>query len=167
MDIDAINQAYLFMIFILNGILIGIIFDVFRISRRSFKTSNFITSLEDILFWMLSALLLMYSIFKFNNGQFRLYIFIGIFLGIAIYMLFFSKFIIKISVKIINAVKKILEYICNIIAYPLKKIYNFIKKLIVRPILFFIRAVKSVFHKIQNLHKSKKNGKIIENKEGF
>ena len=77
---DTINQAYIFLVFIINGLIIGLVFDIFRIFRKSFKTPNIITYIEDILFWIISALIIMYSLFVFNNGQFRAYIFVGIFL---------------------------------------------------------------------------------------
>lgn len=124
MNTVTLNQAYLFMIFMLNGLLIGIIFDIFRILRRSFQTSNLITYIEDILFWTISSLTIMYTLFVFNNGEIRGYIFIGLFLGIALYMLFLSKTIVKISVKIILFIKKIFLGILNIIAYPLKIALN-------------------------------------------
>ncbi len=63
------NQAYAFIVFILNGFLIGLLFDIFRIFRKSFKTPDFITYLEDFIFWIITGLLLLYSIFKFNNGE--------------------------------------------------------------------------------------------------
>ena len=63
------NQAYAFIVFILNGFLIGLLFDIFRIFRKSFKTPDFITCLEDFIFWIITGLLLLYSIFKFNNGE--------------------------------------------------------------------------------------------------
>ena len=44
------NQAYLFLVFSLTGVVIGVLFDFFRILRRSIKTSNTITYIEDILF---------------------------------------------------------------------------------------------------------------------
>ncbi len=134
LNAETINQAYLFLIFILNGILIGVTFDIFRILRRSFKTSYIVTCVEDALFWIISALIVMYSLFTFNNGQFRGYIFIGIFLGIATYMLFFSKIIIKVSVMIINIIKKVYIFIFRIIAYPINIIYKLIKNLIIRNI---------------------------------
>ena len=62
------NQAYLFIIFVINGILIGLLFDFFRILRRSFKTNDFMTYVEDIIFWILTGLIILYSIFTFNNG---------------------------------------------------------------------------------------------------
>ena len=44
------NQAFTFIIFILNGFIIGILFDIFRILRKSFKTPDSITYIEDIIF---------------------------------------------------------------------------------------------------------------------
>ena len=65
------NQAYLFCIFIINGIIIGILFDFFRILRKTFKTSDLITYIEDSLFWILTGIIILYSIFVFNNGEIR------------------------------------------------------------------------------------------------
>ena len=62
------NQAYLFCIFIINGIIIGILFDFFRILRKTFKTSDLITYIEDSMFWILTGIIILYSIFVFNNG---------------------------------------------------------------------------------------------------
>lgn len=69
------NQAYLFLVFIINGLLIGLLFDIFRILRRAFKTSDFVTYIEDILFWILTGFSILYSIFVFNNGEIRLFMF--------------------------------------------------------------------------------------------
>ena len=127
------NQAYIFFVFILNGFIIGILFDIFRILRKSFKTSNLITSIQDIFFWILTLFILLYSIFKFNNGELRLFIFIGIFIGVLLYMLIFSNLFIKINVFIINIFKKIFNYI---IIIPIKFIINIVKKLFFKPISF-------------------------------
>lgn len=136
MNAVTVNQAYIFFIFMLNGIIIGIIFDIFRILRRSFKTSNLITYIEDMIFWTISALLVMYSLFIFNNGELRGYIFIGLLLGVAVYILFFSKTVIKVSVSIILFVKKVFLAIFRIISYPLKIIFNLINGIFRRLINF-------------------------------
>lgn len=105
------NQAYLFFIFTINGILIGLLFDFFRISRKVFKTNDVMTYIEDILFWILTGIIVLYSIFAFNNGELRLFMFLGIILGAFFYMIFISSYVIKINVKIINFLKKFLEYL--------------------------------------------------------
>ena len=96
------NQLYVFLIYFFSGVIIGLFFDVFRILRKSFKTPDFVTYIEDIIFWILTGLFLIYIIFKFNNGEIRSYIFIGLGIGIVLYMLIFSKYFLKLNVIIIK-----------------------------------------------------------------
>ncbi|MBR3153009.1 MAG: spore cortex biosynthesis protein YabQ [Clostridia bacterium] len=49
-----LSQYQIFIIFILLGIFLSFIFDLFRILRKSFKTPDIITYLEDIAFWLIS-----------------------------------------------------------------------------------------------------------------
>ena len=125
------NQALLFFIFVINGLLIGILFDVFRILRISFKTKDFVTYIEDITFWILTGSIILYSIFIFNNGEIRFFIFIGIIIGVILYMMLFSSHIIKISVFVIKFFKKILS---KIIFNPIKILFKFIRKMLSKPV---------------------------------
>lgn len=123
------NQAYLFLIFTLNGIIIGILFDVFRILRRTFKTNDIITYLQDLIFWILAGISVLYFIFEFNNGELRMYIFIAIILGLILYMLTFSAYIIKINVAILKFLKTIIIKLFTLILLPFKYLYKLIKKI--------------------------------------
>ena len=123
----SINQSYIFLIFILNGFLIGILFDVFRILRRSFKTNNIMTYIEEILFWGLTAFVLVYSIFTCGNGEIRLYMFLGVFMGCLLYMTTLSSYFIKINVVIILKIKKIIFKLISIMLIPFKIIFKPIK----------------------------------------
>ena len=138
------NQAYLFLVFTINGILIGLLFDIFRILRRSFKTSDLITYFQDILFWILTGIILLYSIFTFSNGEVRFYMFLGVFLGCLIYMLAISKYFININVKIIITIKKIIGKIISIILFPIKIILKFIKRIFFKPINFVTINMKKI-----------------------
>lgn len=106
-----VSQANLFLIFTLDGILIGLLFDIFRILRKSFKTADIVTYIEDTIFWLLTGTIILYSIFVFNNGEIRFFMFIGLLLGVAFYLLLFSKYVINISVIVIDIVKKVIIYI--------------------------------------------------------
>lgn len=154
------NQAYLFLIFTINGIIIGLLFDIFRILRRTFKTSDMTTYIQDILFWILTGFVLLYSIFTFSNGEIRFYMFLGVFLGCLIYMLAFSKQFIKINVKIIEVLKKTIGKIISIIIFPIKIIIRLIKKIFFKPINFVtinIKKFKSHCQKkIKNVFKTQK-----------
>ena len=137
------SQLINMLLFILTGIVIGVLFDIFRIIRRSFKTPDFLTYIEDIVFWLLAGIILLFTIFTFNNGEIRLYIFVSMLFGLTLYILTLSKFFIKINVKIIGIIKKI-------VCYPIKLICSFIERFIFRPIIF-------VFNNIRNAKSKKAN----------
>ncbi len=119
-------QLYNFFIFIVLGLIIALIFDLFRILRKKFKTNNIITYIEDILFWIISGFLITSAIFQFNDGELRLYLFLGLSIGIVMYMLLFTKFINMIFLKILTPVQILIDFFLSL----LKKIYNFINKTI-------------------------------------
>lgn len=159
------EQLLCLIAFTVTGIVIGVLFDVFRILRRSFKTADWLTTLQDILFWILAGFITLFSIFKFNNGEIRSYIFIGIALGVLIYMLTLSKYIVKYSVIIIKFIKKIISYPVNLIF----KIFNF---LLIKHIKFLAQKLSTFFKKIfQNttkiMKKKEKNKIKLQEKEGI
>lgn len=163
----AVNQAYLFLIFTLNGVFIGLLFDFFRILRKSFKTINLITYIEDIIFWILTGISIIFCMYKFSGGSLRLFMFLGLCFGIILYMLTMSKIIIKTVVFIITTVKKIICQIIKIIIMPLKFIYNIIDKTFFRPIYLFYIKIKTfstkkfqkINYKLKNIKKFEKNVK--------
>lgn len=146
------EQIFIFIIFILNGFIIGLLFDCFRILRISFKTPDFITYVEDALLGILSGILILFSIFKFNNGELRLYPFIGLILGILLYLLAFSKVFIHINIFIIKIIKKIVN---KLIIIPSKFIYRILKKILFKPIILICINIRKIFSKI-NIFKSRK-----------
>ena len=123
------NQAYLFLIFVLNGLLIGFLFDVFRILRISFKTKDFVTYIEDIIFWILTGVIVLYSIFVFNNGEIRFFMFLGIGIGVVLHITLFSNYLINGSVKIIGFFKKVIGSIINILKKPFVILIRGLKKI--------------------------------------
>lgn len=140
------NQAYLFLIFIVNGIIIGLLFDFFRIIRKVIPTNDISTYIEDILFWLLTGASILYSIFVFNNGEMRLFMFLGIILGTFIYLITLSSYIIKINVKIINT-----------ILIPFKIIYRLMRKIIFKPITFLIINIRKSFTNFVKIPRKTKN----------
>ena len=152
------NQIYLFIVFTIVGIIIGILFDIFRILRKSFKTNDIVTYIQDIFFWILTGIIILFSMYKFSNGELRFFMIIGIIMGTLMYMITFSKYVIKISVFIINKIKKS-------IVYPIKVIEKILKKIIIRPI--FIICISFKKNIINFVKKNKKNRGIFVKKEKY
>lgn len=160
-----INQTSLFLIFTIDGVLIGIIFDIFRILRKTIKTSDFVTYIEDFLFWIITSIILFYSIFTYNNGELRFFMFLAVILGFVLYICTISSYLIKINVKIINVIKRIFLKLFEIIYNPLIKTFKILKKVIFKPILFVIINIRK---NIKNIKSSKttyaiKNDNILKN----
>lgn len=111
------HQINILAIFILTGMCIGLLFDFFRIQRKVFKTFDFITYIEDVLFWILSGIILIIVIMKYTNGEIRIYMISGMVLGLIIYLRLISKYIIKINTSILKFIIKFIK----IILFHLKK----------------------------------------------
>ena len=163
-----LEQIHSFFIFILLGMLISIIFDIFRILRKTFKTLDIITYIEDTIFWIITVLIIIFFIFYFNNGELRLYLFISMLIGIIIYMLFISKYFISVNVFIINFIKKLINKILHIFLKPIKLFYYIIKKVIFRPISFICINFNKIFTNIfRKFKKIKILNKKLDKNEGI
>ena len=139
------NQIYIFAIFILYGLLTGLLFDFFRVLRKSFRTSNIITYIHDIIFWLIVGITLLFTIFRFNNGELRGYIFIGIGIGVSMYLLVFSRPFISISVVIVQFMKTAIQKYAVI---PVKICLKFLMKIIFAPLHLTLTAFKRLMLKI-------------------
>ena len=129
------NQLFEFLIYFISGILFSIFFDLFRVLRKSIKTSNIFTYIEDTIFWIIVGSFLIWEIF------------IGIIAGIIFYMATISKYFIKVNIKIFNFFKNILKYISKII----KPILKLIKK----PIYFTFINLKKISKNIKPIKLNK------------
>ncbi len=141
------NQAYIFIIFVIVGFVIGLLFDFFRILRRSIETKDFITYIEDILFCLITGSIILYSIFYFN-------MFIVILIVALFYLITISNYVIKINVYILTKIIFICKKVVNFICMPLKFIFKNVMKMF-KPIKFIIINIRKKVSK-----KGKKNKKI-------
>ncbi len=103
------SQEQVFILFFIIGIIIGVIFDFFRVIRKSFKIADFITFIQDISFFILAGAIIVYGIIKINSGEIRLFLFLAIFFGMLIYFLTISNLYVIILYEIVNFCKKIFK----------------------------------------------------------
>ena len=121
-----ISQVYILVSFFITGACIGVLFDVFRVSRKIFKTPNILIYVEDVLFWLLTGLLVLFVIYTFTDGQIRLYMILMLILGSFIYFTLISKYFILINQRIAQVIKKTMFFLIS----PIKKVIKFLKNLL-------------------------------------
>lgn len=114
------SQIYILIAFFITGICIGLLFDIFRVSRKAFKTPNILIYIEDVLFWILTGLIILFTIFTFTTGEIRFYMILTMLFACFIYFISISKYFIMINTKIINFFKSIIHFLLK----PFKKIFN-------------------------------------------
>lgn len=95
-----VDQVYIFGSSILTGIVLGVLFDLFRGFRWE-GIRDIWVYIQDIVFWIVSAIIIIISTFLINQGELRGYMLIGYLLGAGFYMLLFSKYILG-TLKFIN-----------------------------------------------------------------
>lgn len=127
------NQLQLFCVFLVDGLIIGLIFDMFRILRKTFNHKDYIIYIQDALFWILTGIIIIYTTTIYNDGELRFYMIIATVLGVGIYLFTLSKLIINISVKIILLIKKMLLAIIKKLLKPTKFLVINIKKIVRKP----------------------------------
>lgn len=152
------DQALIFIVFTFTGILLGILFDFFRVFRRTFNTIDIITYLEDILYWILAGIIVLYNIWFFNNGEIRFFMIIGIIMGAIIYSLLFSSILIKIETMLLTKLKNIIMFFYKIIIIPIEKIINFFA--------FYTSKINIIAKKQNNKSSKLSILKKIKNKKG-
>lgn len=124
-----LEQIRIFSIFLVLGIIVSIIFEIFRVLRKNVKTSYLATSIEDIVYILISGFLLFKSILTFANGHIRFYIFFAFFIGIIIYFLTIKNFCDIILTVIIKTILIIIKYISLPIKYCCLLLTKYTKKL--------------------------------------
>lgn len=104
------SQGQIFVIFLILGLFIGIFFDIFRALRKTFKTIDLVTSIQDIFFVTVVGIFIVNTLILVNNGQIRFYIILAILFGITFYFLTISKLCFVIFQIFMKICKKILYF---------------------------------------------------------
>lgn len=106
---------------LLAGILTGLMFDLYRIIRGS-KVPKFIVVIEDILFWVLSAMIVFAFLLYTNYAFLGAYVYVFMIISLALYMKFISNSCLKLELKIVSVLGKIFRVIFKNVIYPFKVI---------------------------------------------
>jgi Predicted membrane protein len=123
-------ELQFFLISILWGALLLLIYDVLRILRRLIKHDDFLVALEDLIFWVFASLFIFIMMYKENNGIIRGFSIMGMAIGIAVYHFILSDFIVDYITKIIRALLSPLVFVIKQAIKIGKLVMNRVKKVL-------------------------------------
>lgn len=129
-------ELHIFLTSIYGGIIVGLVYDLYKSLRYLSKPSKVINYIGDFIFWIIMSYVFFYALIKINWGEIRGYILFGFFLGIIVYRVIFSKYIYPTFIKVATLIKKVIGFFISLIFYPFKylkrrssKTINKIKKI--------------------------------------
>ena len=64
---ETFSQGQIFIVFLILGLCIGLLFDFFRSLRKTFKTSDLVTHIEDVIFMLVIGILVVNSLIIVNH----------------------------------------------------------------------------------------------------
>ena len=137
--------AYCFM----SGVVITIIYDLFRILRRIIKHTNFFIAIEDLFFWIGAGIFLFFMLYKTNNGMIRWFSVSGAGLGMLVYKYTIGEHLVEIMSTILN---RVLDMVFRAFSFVLRPVKALTKQM--------FGKVKRVCKKMKRQAKKKLTGNI-------
>ncbi len=110
------------------GVVIAFLYDLLRISRRIVSVSDSVVCGEDILFFVLSAIILFYAAFKKNSGEIRLQGFLGGMLGAFAYIALVRNRFVNLGETIIKWLIKTALLLFKTVMLPVRLVFRALKK---------------------------------------
>lgn len=95
-----LNQPFIFAATVYAGIILGILYSLFRVVRKLFGAGKLMSVILDIVFTMLMSLLIGYLLYYVSNLIPRFYHVVGVLIGFLTYVLAAEPFFIILLKKV-------------------------------------------------------------------
>lgn len=173
MDYLPYSQEYMLAVSLMGGMLLGFIWDIYRLLRHYFKLGHAGTAIGDIVYWIISIYIGVQLIFDLSYGNVRFFILMGFMFGALLYFYGISRYILKLFIFVVDTILNFIKKIINLLIRPVK----FIAFQIIKYLKIVLYPVKLKYEKTKNsakkrykffkfkLKKVSKNRKMVYNKK--
>ena len=121
-------QSYVFSYSLYGGIIIGVLYDIYRVIRGKKKNEKLITSLWDILFLISVFAVVVWAIFSSSYGEIRGYVLIGFLVGFYLYEKLLGRIASGLFHFLYKSISSFFKRTNSILVVPIKIMYSFIKR---------------------------------------
>lgn len=169
MDFLPYTQEYMLAVSIMGGMLLGFIWDIYRLVRHYLKMGAMGTALGDLAYWIISIYIGIQLIFDISYGNVRMFILLGFMLGALLYFYGISRYVLRILIFVLDFIFSIVKKVAFLIIGPIK--------LIMKQLYVLLNPIKLKLEKVRNnakkrykfykfkLKKISKNRKLMYNKK--
>ncbi len=117
------SQAKLFLLTVLMGSGMGLLYDALRVFRHALPHKPLWVQLEDGLFWLLAVFLVFGVMLHASSGEIRFFSILGLFGGMGLYFLTLSRLVIAVSDTIIRLIKYLTGLFLRILLTPFQLLW--------------------------------------------
>lgn len=122
-------ELQFFMISVLSGAIILLVYDILRIIRRLIKHDSFFIALEDLFFWVGASLFIFAMIYKENDGIIRGFCVMGMGIGMVLYHFTLSDLLVRMITKLIQMLLSPFVFVIHKVTKFIKFLWNVGKKI--------------------------------------
>ncbi len=149
---DVINlEVRLFLASVAWGLVLVVMYDCLRIFRRLVKHNKIGAGLEDVLYWVISAILIFRMMYRVNDGAIRGFSIVGVVIGMVLYHYSISEFVVKMLTKVVQKGFVIGKKVVHIILKPVvwltrrfRWLFVFFMKIFHKPLRWFQKTLKKI-----------------------
>lgn len=113
-------EVKFFLMSVAWGAILLVMYDCLRILRKVVKHGAVLMSMEDIIYWTISSVLIFRMMYRLNDGIIRGFSLLGILLGMVIYKYTISDYVVKAISFILIKIKMFIKKVIHILLRPLK-----------------------------------------------
>lgn len=134
----------IFVVMILMGIGIGMLWDILKTFSDKCTVKS-IVSIFDGIFWIIITVALFLILMYVNDGALRFFEFLGAFLGIVLYFSAISRLFRKFFSIFVNIITKICIILLTPVKFFLKMLYKIFYILFILPSIYLLDKLKKLF----------------------
>lgn len=136
-------QYFTLLMMFSSGLVLGVLFDAYRVLSDQLRIPRWTIPVLDIMYWALATVIVFRVLYISNQGELRIFVFLGLLIGITCYFALVSPIIVKVILIVIRTVKRLIRVFIRIfdimVITPILALY----KLLI--IFLGILAVVSIF----------------------
>lgn len=129
MFLSIADQVIILLASVYGGLLLGLLFDLYRFVRGVLRFGKGITTIGDIIFWILGIVLILSVMYKSNSGLIRVYQLLGFVSGVALYFRFLSGIVGRMLHMLVYCVRGFVYAVLKISAGPVNMVLNILWRL--------------------------------------
>lgn len=114
------EQFLVFVITLGLGLLLGVVYDLYRVIDRRFRCPSWFTQVGDLAVWLVFAVIIFAALQYSNRGELRLFVFIGLGLGAAAYSYFLRRRSARGLYRLVDTTVKLAGWLFLTLSRPFK-----------------------------------------------